>query len=539
MRLKNIDYPIFIIFFVFIVLHLFSLNPTIATVSDEWRYVHLAESLPGYTLFNDEVYLNHPPGYPIAIRAMMLFINDSYTAGVLTSFLFSIGAFIMVWLLLRLFNLPSMMQCVILSVFSLSYELGFYTVRPSKETMILFLTLFLIYHYIKYLRTDKNKSFFYTVFGGMILALTTDLVIFAFPLFILCWFIFAERKQILHDFLLVYSTILMFSAWASWVAFKAVIYRQSYFLSVENEGIIVSTANAGILQAVTPFSFPELKSLFDLGFGFDPLRIMSYVGYLFNSYPFPIQREITYHTASSVLSNPLFLVTILLFYTPLFILFIIGLSQSFKHLKHYKGNIDVFMLGMLIIALLPIIQAGTVSRYSLYAIVPIAYFIAQGLAKTFNKITVSLSLAAIVTALLLTSMFIWVGFHNNFVGSVRYESELSQSRIILPDGVYMSQIGYTTEVIAIQGKRAIGMPLDPKLLDEQIRRYNVSYLLFGNHYWDKPILENKDRVFNYDTIQYIRGHPEKYNRVMQILEKHNSTEMPDDIITVYRVGSSD
>ncbi len=105
----------------------------------------------------------------------------------------------------------------------------------------------------------------------------------------------------------------------------------------------------------------------------------------------------------------------------------------------------------------------------------------------------------------------------------------------LPEQGVMSQIGYSPELNYQTDKNIISMPNDPDDLDRLIKDYNISYLLYGERYWEKWRDYNFDRVMNHDTISYIMFSP-KFKLIKVIYEDYGDmTEPRFDKIFIYLV----
>ena len=97
----------------------------------------------------------------------------------------------------------------------------------------------------------------------------------------------------------------------------------------------------------------------------------------------------------------------------------------------------------------------------------------------------------------------------------------------------MSQVGYSPELNYQTEKQIITMPSGPSNLDWILKEYKISYVLYGERYWEKFSDNNKDKVFNYDTIKYVKEHPEKF-RLLKVIKEDYGIFGSDNIF-VYEV----
>ena len=85
------------LFFIFLFFRLFIDNSSVLSGSDNLKYMHAAKNFPNHTLYNDQLYLMHPPGYPYAIYIFTLIFGDDYLAAVMISLISSVISFFVLY----------------------------------------------------------------------------------------------------------------------------------------------------------------------------------------------------------------------------------------------------------------------------------------------------------------------------------------------------------------------------------------------------------------------------------------------------------
>ena len=108
-RLFNRRNIIIALFLVFLFLRLFVSFSAELLTADTLKFLETSKSFPNHTLYNDQLYLLHPPFYPYTIHFFALIFHNEYIAAVFISLISSIITFFVLYnlfmMLSRNFNL--------------------------------------------------------------------------------------------------------------------------------------------------------------------------------------------------------------------------------------------------------------------------------------------------------------------------------------------------------------------------------------------------------------------------------------------------
>ncbi|MDP8237227.1 MAG: hypothetical protein P9M08_12655 [Candidatus Erginobacter occultus] len=136
----------------------------------------------------------------------------------------------------------------------------------------------------------------------------------------------------------------------------------------------------------------------------------------------------------------------------------------------------------------------------------------------------------------MAALTVLTGIHlsgnRNMVFSLEKEVEIPRTAKFireLPDDGIMAQVGYPPELAYQTGKRVLALPITPRVLDDFIQRYQISYLLYGQHYLAPIHTDDPSLIWCYHTIKYIREHPQRYPILQVIDEFYESGASPDRI----------
>ncbi|MEA1926591.1 MAG: glycosyltransferase family 39 protein, partial [Candidatus Auribacterota bacterium] len=145
-----------VIFILFLLVRVFVTSPYYFIAMDEAKYLTLARNFPHHTLFNNQLYLVHPPGFPYLIRLFSLVLPD-HIAGITVSFFFAAVTFFALIKLFRLFGKDS--YWITIALFPLAVSpLHISTSRVIYKDSIFFglFTLSLFFYLKGLIKNDRN-----------------------------------------------------------------------------------------------------------------------------------------------------------------------------------------------------------------------------------------------------------------------------------------------------------------------------------------------------------------------------------------------
>ena len=88
-----------ILFVIFVFLRIFWSNDSILLSSDPLKFLETPKRFPNHTLYNDQLYLLHPPGYSYIIHFFTFVFQQDYIASIALSLVSTIITFFVVYFL--------------------------------------------------------------------------------------------------------------------------------------------------------------------------------------------------------------------------------------------------------------------------------------------------------------------------------------------------------------------------------------------------------------------------------------------------------
>ncbi|MEM4247197.1 MAG: hypothetical protein QXF14_02645 [Candidatus Woesearchaeota archaeon] len=186
-----------------------------------------------------------------------------------------------------------------------------------------------------------------------------------------------------------------------------------------------------------------------------------------------------------------------------------------------------------------IIYKGFSNRYSLGAIIPLVFFLTEGMICWARKIRLDFRIIAkiLIATVLIVFLPLQIASHRTFVLAMPFEADAQNTARFLaglPNDGIMVQAGYTPEITWLtQPKRVLSLPRTPENLEALIKKYDIHYVVFGERYWAMPVPENREKVWDYDTIEYIKSNPARFELIKTIPERYRTSGV--DTLYVYRV----
>ena len=497
-------------FIAFVLLRLFVPSPYYFIGMDEAKYLVLARTFPHHTLFNNQLYLVHPPLFPALIRLFMLFLTD-HTAGIAVSFLFAAITFVAMAALFRLIGRDRFWIATALFVLAVS-PLHIPTSRVIyKDSMFFGLYVLSLYFFLK--GTINRESLYLLAAGlfGAACCLTSDLGLSLVPVFMVGHLIFRRPGDPVKGFISMLCVILI--AYGSWVTVRLVIYKTSFFYPAGVDGTIELVRAFTPRHLFTPRYFPATRTMFNFGVDFSEFRINANIYELYPLLKLPIFIPVAFYIFVGITA----LYTILR-----------GLIK-----KQLKNNAPFFFSLFLIVFSLPVVLHPE-PRFLIPILVPMSYLFAHGLTVVLSFLprpgrarkAIAWFLCLVLAAGVLKN-FTTAG---HFIFSLEKEVEGERTgRFLkaLPEDGVMAQVGYPPELVYLTGKRVLALPIFPADLDYFIRLYGIHYLVYGQHYLAPLSTDDPTLIWCYHTIKYIQSNPGKYPLIKAVREDYRGGPGPD------------
>ena len=526
----RIDFKIVILmllFIAFITLRIFVNSQYYYISGDEGKYLTLARHFPYHTLDNKSLFLLHPPIFPYIIHFFSFLFKD-YIAGITVSIISSIISFVLIYKLLSLFIKDFYVIAGTLLLYTLSVGGIFLSQNVLKESFTVMLFLASIYFFIRGISQNK-KYLVHSSILGAITALTIDHVIFLFPTFMIAILFFHNKKttKLLYAILPILVMLIFYSFWPYT---RFYIYTNNDYYSTGIDGIIEKVNDFGIKQILNPVFFPETA----VYGGFTPSDLKHYAfvfGYMFNILPFSIPLGVTNEIFLVLLKDKLFYFK-LLSYGFMFFLFLystFNVIKKYNYERKIKNNYNLFFILIFLIFLFPITQQSSSFRMVFTSIIFLFYFISLGFVQFFGKFK---KLIILFIFLLILFVPFWIKNNPYLVFELDRVVEAEKTAGFmnkLPKDGIIAQVGYSPELNYLTDKRIISMPSNPQNLNFILKRFNISYVVYGQHYWAEVSEKNKDKIFNYETIKYVQENPEKFRLIAVIKEDFKNLDKEDEM----------
>jgi len=539
---KN-QFLIIAIFLIFMFLRVFTDSPYFFIQGgDAGRYLTLANNFPYHTFSNNQFYIMHQPLYPYTIY-FLSFLFEDYLAGIAVSLISSAITFFIIYKLTMLLSNSRNVVLGTLILFSVSQIYIHRAGSIIKEPFAVMIILAAIYYYLKFLKEGNNKYWVYSAIFGFITGLTTDHALLLILSLITVYFIFRNKLILKNKTKIWYAAIpliVVIISYSSWIFTRAYVYITNDFYPASFDGTIVNTSVWGLRQLLSSQYFNEISVYIPFGWSFNPLHYIYTVLFMFNLILIPWPSGLTFSNIANLLSPNQFIVLVV--YGILVLSAIYGFYRIIKSAwvkKSYKENGMLLCVVLFLIFLSPLAQKFTSTRWTITAIIFLYILTSFGLIEIAKKLKIlkvyKWFLTAVVLALLIYLPFYYASnpyFILNKEKLVEVPKTAGLINLLPEDGV-MAQVGYTQELNYLTNKRVMALPINPDYMF-LIDRYNISYLIYGEFYM-MPLEEgDKDIVFNYETIKYIRNHPEKF-RLLKVIEESYPTLEKKDHIYIYEV----
>ncbi|MBI2523113.1 glycosyltransferase family 39 protein [Candidatus Woesearchaeota archaeon] len=543
---------VIILFIVFLYLRLFISDSSLLLSSDSLKFIETSKRFPNYTLYNDEIYLHHPPLYPYTIRFFSLFFQD-HTAAIFVSLISSIASFFVLYNFLMLLTKNFDIVFFVMVFYTMSATFIEAAGAILRETFVVLLILLALYYYVKGVKFNNKKSLIAATIFGSLLAITSDHVVFILPAFALSYIIFNKEKINLKAAEVQRTSRFAFSkrlklpnlkyaimpllitliVYGSWLGIKAFQYSNSYYYPIGIEGIPIDVRNFGIFELLSPQLFEDYSDARLVSSGIPAVKRVAFnIGYMFNMAPFSIPDGLNFTTMKYLLFTR-HIIYIILIYVPLAMLAIFGLytiAKEFIRTKKIYQNVNLYMIGIFLIFIFPITQKFVSPRYIYTSYIFLYFIMGYGLTTLLKKRGVAQIrpiIFPLIAILLLLLIPIWyyshpyvVLFSKKVISSQKTGDFIANN--IPSEAVIMAQPGYGVKLIYLTGNRVVGLHPQPEKLPELIDYYNISYIVFGRRYTsDAYYVSTK-------SVEFVRDNPDKFELIAAIQEDYRDFYNEED-----------
>ena len=517
MENKRNDGTILLLLLVFFaVIKFFSASPCLFISMDGAKYLKLAENLPSYVLFNRDFYISHPPFYPFVIKLLGL-IMPAHIAGAAVSQVGTLGFMITGIFLLKLLKVEQKAVYGTIIFLSFSHLLYYWSNMIYKETFFTFIVYLFVFAFAASLiRGIKGFTFFASA-AGFLAGITSDLVIFLFPVSISIILLYGRSYREGKKYKSLFAPpFFILAGYGIWILCRWFIYANNIYYPAGVDGLIEKVGDYRLVNLLTPRNFQWTREITAAGLSLNPFHYMKYTGAFFNLIP-------PFHVSSASISWKE-AAKIFFFYLPLAILMFYGIFSSLRR----KEKPAFLMAALSLSFLAPVVFGISDPRFSIPVLLPAGYFISKGLCRI--KIKGSGRRVNVCMALFLAGFALfWVVSRPHFFGVSRKVVELKKTSWVINalqgDGI-MAQFGYPPEIAYLTGKRVICLPLKVAELERQIQLYNISYIVFGAEENNGEFILHP---YGLEVVEHVKNNPQRFAEICRVREDYLPAERKEEV----------
>jgi len=528
---------------------LFVTNDSVFLNADELKFLEAADNFPYHKLYNDQLYLFHPPFYPYTIYLFTLIFQEDYIAAIVINLISAVVTFFVLYkFFMMLTNFKITFFVLVFYTLSVAFINSAATVL--RESFVVMLILLSLYYYVNGIKFNKKKSLIIATIIGSFLALTSDHVVFLFPAFILSYIFFNSKRMNFKKLnfpnlkYAVIPLIIIFIFYGSWGAVKFYQYSNNEYYTNGVEGTPLSTNDLNLMKLISPHYFEDFSGPYiSPGILSVQKKLVFQLGYMFNIEPFSMPLGLNFSTMNYLLF-PRHIAYMFLIYLPLALIALFGfytIIKNFIKTKQIYNNVNLYMIGLFFIFLIPITQQFVSPRYIYTSYFFLFYIISFGISTLFIKKESlrnysKLFIIVIILFLLIPSWFIYnsnfVLFNKKVFGAQNTADFINDN--FDKDDAIMAQPGYSARLNYLTEQRTLGLYSEPEKLPYLIDYYNVSYIVFGRRYTQD--------IYHYriETIDYIKSNPDKFELIATIQEDYSDFYVDADLartdeVYIYKV----
>ncbi|HIH32373.1 TPA: hypothetical protein HA235_06735 [Candidatus Woesearchaeota archaeon] len=503
--------------------------------ADETRYMGLARAFPFHTFYANTVYVLHPPFYSMTIAFLDLFTHDYFRAGLLISMIAAlILPLILIYFLHRI-GKPKLWIIIFLIFFTLNWSLITFSNMIFKESLALLLVwIIILCSWIGITDTKKrNRWLFAAMIPAFFLGITTDHVIFLFPILFLMIIIHNSWRRISSYLPIIGLAI----GYGLWIVIRLSVYTSYTLAPVGADGVIETTMPLRPFTLITPAAFSRSAIL--AGWGDHDITKLTSYGYILNSYPFLITPNLTrqeishFFTAKNIVFAGIY-IALGIFVIISVIRKAIKIKNSF-HLKKLSIEEKTFVwtLGTLFFFLLPFASSFGLWRYGIFALIPIFMLTTDAIYSRIRPIIKDIWVYTGIIVFICLMVSLWL-VNNSHVSILRNEeiqgTKLASFMNILPGRNILVETGYSEEqAYLLPQKNIYGLSPSSENLERDIYFFNITYIAIGDHPW--PAGE-------FESVKYIQSRIDLFIPIASFEEKYSAKDFWIDTYTIYKVNNS-
>jgi hypothetical protein len=500
-------------FAVFLVTRLFSADPYYLLGGDQVTFLQMARTFPAHHVYNQQLYLIHPPLFGWAIGLLHLALPLTM-AGLVATLIFACLNFFAIrrWAIVE--QLPAAAIFAGLLYVAISRPAVAYDYHVARVSILSCATTFALLSFRRLLLDPGRKTLLWAIGANAVCLMISDQALLLLPCQAVLLWGSGWRNQWKRLLGLAAASAV---AAAIWPAVRLIEYMRHTDLPAGIDGTIEFTRNFPLMAVLQPNYLPFTN----------------------------VHRGLFTQTSLSLASlKPSLLlglpVDVLLLPRPLTILVVVLLAGAALAQSASRRR----ALQWLIISLLMLLPVGIGMNewYGMGFLAPFALLMMDGVAacigwsrrfidRADSWFAAGLALASVVAVAL------WLGApppgDHSFLSPqggtaflfIRPEltrgSELARFFDGMPrDLGIMAPQGLSPEITYLTNKRVVALPFDPALLPQFIREYRISYLIAAGDYLTRYNNSVADRYTSHEVSRYLFAHPEQFRLVQSPKESY-------------------
>ncbi|HBC88216.1 MAG TPA: hypothetical protein DCZ94_14795 [Lentisphaeria bacterium] len=520
-----IGIPLLILYFI---IRTFSQFEYFCLTADQCSFLSVARTFPFHKLYNNELFLIHPPLYGFVV-GILSYIMPLFDAGLAVSILFGILNFLLLRKMTKMFSLNAAGTMVALLYLTLNVTSISMESQVSRISILVFFMGMAICSFHEYILTRERKFLYRTCLFNALSLLCSDQALLLLLAQAIQFLMYADLQRMWKEFAKIMAVSIL--AYSIWPLIRIYIYLTNSDYPAGIDGTIEFFSGFNLLEVLQPNNLPMTK----------------YYRSFYTSTSFSI--------SSLNLDKSLLVPATLVFIPRGMALFIIGiLMLSAVTLGILKKDKSVLLLALLSVILLMPCIFGMYFWYGLPFIVPFSLLLGKAvhfLTERFNLNSRVMLASEIAIVVLLSGS--WLSSYNpakvntvfrpaggkNFLFTRKPVARGQSTIKNLPEGkdiCFIAPIGLVNESIYLSGRKFIALPYYYELLDVIIRRYDVKYVWFSSEQLLRFTDEKGNFISGRDVIRKIISNPEKFEKVGEWLDPYPDCYQPETFF-LYRVKS--
>jgi len=491
----------FILLLVLLALRSFHPEPVVGIAWDQAKYLGTARTFPFHTLYNNELWLIHGPGFPALIRLGSLVLDD-HAAAICVSIAMAVVTFWAIGIVGKVLRLGRT-GVLLARMFLVLHPIYFvYAQEISKESAMVALYAMLLGGLMSSMCGSGRGRWLAAIAGGYF-ALTVDqhvpLVLISLGLVRVAW---PQRTRRLGFIPLIPMLLI----WVAILAVRLIRFTGDGLIPIGIDGMPEEAEHLGLMQAIFPNTSVQSADL----------ELTNFKGFRAN-----LAESGSFCTLFfwlRKLPNGL-----LYWHGALVLLIVLGAVRVcfFENRRRRWFGLGMILSTAVLFGVPMLIKPQV--RYALLAVIPMACLVAMNVRwfprRFMSGRPVWWAIAVCVVAAGAAELTAPSKLHFTLSRPLVVEAqavadwfETHETRAV------MAQVGYPPELAYLTDRRILGLPEDPKLLDEAIRTFDVSHIVVGSAdgwRWDHP---NRSAVVNSETIDTILAQPDAFQPVADVLQ---------------------